>query len=343
MKNQFLVISCLALLFVACKTEHIEYYEDNKTIKNSYFTDGENGPIIGEYKMYRSDGSLSEIRNYKNGSLNGKDYWLWNNNDTICIKNYKDGHLDGVQEFHRYKVFKGLDYLDSIQIYHYTDGKYTPEIKRDSIVDLRDNESYKTLSIGNQIWMAENLRHKIKGSYCYAGKEENCQKYGRLYTKKNATGICPDGWKIPSSSDWNKLFINAQGFPELTEKLEQGGFVINLTVDYAAVKSSSDWNKIEWAGNDKIGFTLLPSGYYCPNGVGKDIKYHPWSHQFYYGKMQYSYGLGNFILVWQQDDGKLSIMGLPGKKDGDIKTECGRNSSPIAISVRCIKEQEAKK
>lgn len=161
--------------------------------------------------------------------------------------------------------------------------------------------------------------------------------------EKNATGICPNGWKIPSSSDWNKLFINAQGFPELTEKLEQGGFVINLTVDYAAVKSSSDWNKIEWGGNDKIGFTLLPSGYYCPNGVGKDIKYHPWSHQFYYGKMQYSYGLGYFILVWQQDDGKLSIMGLPGKKDGDIKTECGGNSSPIAISVRCIKEQEAKK
>ncbi|MEN9352704.1 MAG: hypothetical protein RL318_29 [Fibrobacterota bacterium] len=124
------------------------------------------------------------------------------------------------------------------------------------VYDSRDGKVYKTVVIGTQTWMAENLNYAGSGT-CYGGDAANCAAYGRLYTwaevmgvastynttRLNPTppskGICPTGWHVPVNSEWYTL-NSATGF------------------DAAALKSTSGW---QVNGNNSSGFNLLAGGF----------------------------------------------------------------------------------
>jgi uncharacterized protein (TIGR02145 family) len=90
-----------------------------------------------------------------------------------------------------------------------------------------DNNNYATVTIGPQIWMAENLNVGVRidgvqvqtnnstiEKYCYNDSVNNCTMYGGLYqwnemmqyvTTEGVQGICPTGWHIPTDAQWTRL------------------------------------------------------------------------------------------------------------------------------------------
>ena len=208
--------------------------------------------------------------------------------------------------------------------------------KYGSMIDSRDQKSYKTICIGKQEWLAENLNYAdsvktpslIGKSWCYGNYANNCDVAGRLYSwtaamdsvKTNTScapgsscsvvsagsptlvqGICPDGWHLPSIDEWNSLITTVGGE-------ETAGKVL---------KSIKGWSKFGIENTDAFGFSALPAGYY-------DYGY---------------FGRGGFsALFWSSteydSDGAYS-MNLYSNYDGATLFNGDKN---FAFSVRCLRD-----
>ncbi|MEX2594051.1 MAG: FISUMP domain-containing protein [Anditalea sp.] len=82
-----------------------------------------------------------------------------------------------------------------------------------SFADPRDGQIYKTVLIGEKIWLAENLNFTTKGgNYCFDYDPANCALYGRLYNRSAALIACPKGWHLPSNEEWSELVNNLGGW-----------------------------------------------------------------------------------------------------------------------------------
>ena len=142
-----------------------------------------------------------------------------------------------------------------------------------TLTDTRDGQTYKTVVIGEQTWMADNLNYETENSYCYDDDPSNCSKYGRLYTWVAATTVCPSGWHLPSTTEWKTLFTAV------------GGSSTAGTV----LKSTGGWYN-DGNGTYAFGFSALPAG--LRNGTGGyyyegDYAYF-WSSTEYYSNYAYS-------------------------------------------------------
>ena len=208
-----------------------------------------------------------------------------------------------------------------------------------TMTDERDGQTYKTVKIGTQTWMAENLNYAYTGvpynysgntsdstSWCYSNAAANCTKYGRLYTWAAAMdsvgtwstngkgcgygktcsptypvrGVCPEGWHLPTQTEWNTLFTAVGGQSTAGKML----------------KSTSGWNSSD-NGTDAYSFSALPAGYRYSSGnfilEGSFASF--WSSSE-------SYSRGAYRMALDYNDNAFL--------DGDYKD--------LGFSVRCLKD-----
>ena len=151
------------------------------------------------------------------------------------------GYADVVPAFEKYvEVFGDTVILSSDSR---EGSSSSSEPAEGTLTDSRDGQTYRTVKIGDQVWMAENLNFETDSSYCYNDSAEYCAKYGRLYEWSAAMDACPSGWHLPDTAEWRTLLDAAGGDSIAGMKL----------------KSTSGWNS-DGNGTDDFGFTVLPAG-----------------------------------------------------------------------------------
>lgn len=132
----------------------------------------------------------------------------------------------------------------SVAIISSSSGACTNTYGTNSITDCRDSQLYKTVVIGSQTWMAQNLNFTpaTGNSWCYNNAASNCTTYGRLYDYPTALMVCPTGWHLPDTSEWSTLET-----------------VVGPTNAGTLLKANSIlWNS--GSGTDSYGFAALPAG-----------------------------------------------------------------------------------
>jgi uncharacterized protein (TIGR02145 family) len=138
-------------------------------------------------------------------------------------------------------------------------------VVKGTMTDPRDGKKYKTVTIGDQIWMAENMVFKVGDSPCFQDKEKNCRKYGRYYDWKSAMKACPSGWRLPSKDDFDKLVVSV-----ISEPLEADSWRLRQAKERILIQmlnSKKGWYK-NGNGLDLYGFSAVPAGEVLENGEG---------------------------------------------------------------------------
>jgi uncharacterized protein (TIGR02145 family) len=163
-------------------------------------------------------------------------------------------------------------YSSITHIQQYKQSGMSVRCLQDTYISDIDNNSYKTVNIGNQVWMAENLKTtrlndgtpilpgKIDSSVLYQetyepgyfsyddqpGQKAN---FGALYNwyAVNTGKLCPTGWHVPSEEEWTRLNQYLGGDSIAGGRLKESGI--------------NNWVSPNKGATNSSGFTALPGGY----------------------------------------------------------------------------------
>jgi uncharacterized protein (TIGR02145 family) len=200
-------------------------------------------------------------------------------------------------------------------------GAFAAETAFGTFTDTRDGQTYKTVMIGKQTWMAQNLNYKTKsGSWCYKDSTSYCKKYGRLYDWKTAKKICPTGYHLPSRREWNDLGKAVEGEGTIIRDVGDNNLYVFWDNAGKRLKAKSDWSD-NGNGTDNYGFSALPSGYRTSDGG------------FYGGAGYY----GGWWTATEYYNGHAYRRDMEFGHDGVNEDN---DSTAYGFSVRCVKDSK---
>jgi len=165
-------------------------------------------------------------------------------------------------------VFLRDTLTDAVQtgIVRVFDTTWNPDVVYGYLEDDRDGQVYRTVGIGAQVWMAQNLNFEAGSSWCpETDPNGGCDVFGRLYSWSAALGvpsaadtgvtgglplhprgICPAGWHVPDTLEWARLAIAAAGGPSVAGR---------------ELRSRPYWRSLMLRTDnpDRTGFRALPT------------------------------------------------------------------------------------
>ncbi len=229
-----------------------------------------------------SDGTIVEIELFiggvEMGRTEGSSYeYIWNTDD-----NLEGGYIITAVA----RDDRGGGIADNITLLVDVTGGFNPDLSYGKVADY-DGNSYATLEVGEQTWMAENLRvtHHADGSaiplvnddaawemleptakaYCwFENQTGNGDVYGGLYTWAAANqGVCPDGWHLPGDAEWKELEMFLGMTQVQADKPDWRG-----TDEGGQIKERgfTHWEAPNTGGNNSSGITVIPGGFRSPKG-----------------------------------------------------------------------------
>lgn len=185
-------------------------------------------------------------------------------------------------------------------------------VNAQSLTDI-DGNKYKATLIGKQLWMAQNLAatkasdgSEIK-SYPYLGVDDSVKFYGRIYSWENALNACPQGWHLPSDTEWLEM-IKYLGGP-----LKAGGKLKEA--------DTTHWKAPNTGATNESGFSALPGGYRSARG-------------------QYINFKKNYAYFWSSTEtDSLKAIGYYLTNEGPIiYRNYNTFSKDQGFAIRCIKD-----
>jgi len=185
----------------------------------------------------------------------------------------------------------------------YSDGTWEYINETGSFIDNRDKKTYKTVTIGTQVWMAENLAFKAtSGLWIYDNDNANIAQFGYLYSLESAKNVCPTGWHLPNNAEWTTL-IDAVGGEKYATRSLKSATGLGLS-----------------KGNNRSGFNGMPGGYFYKDSYG---------------------GKGTGGIWWSSspsEDAEASAFSLDFMDDTNPAGISPTESTDVGYSVRCIKD-----
>jgi uncharacterized protein (TIGR02145 family) len=186
------------------------------------------------------------------------------------------------------------------------------------MTDARDGQTYQTVKLVDQTWLAQDLNYETENSWCYQDDPANCDIYGRMYNWEAAMAACPDGWHLASDEEWATLihYLDPRSDPASTmqESHVAGGM---MKATGTLEDGSGLWRSPNKDATNISGFSALPSGTRIGSGY-----FNQGQHVFFWTSTEF-----NADCAWTRmlDYGQSGIF----RHDEEITKDYG-------VAVRCI-------
>jgi len=225
-----------------------------------------------------------------------------------------------------------------------------------AIVDI-DGNCYTTVQIGEQLWMAENLKvtHYQNGDVIFSDLsgeewaniesgayaiypadssttcEGNCAEvYGNLYNwyaVDDTRGLCMEGWHIPTNENWTTL-ITFHDVDAKPDEFVQSSIAGGMLKSTGTIENSDGlWNSPNDGATNESGFSAIPAGVRLKNIDSQGL---------ILGGSRYA-SIGNYAYFWTSINNNNTSAFSSGLSTNQARSTLAANQKPHGISIRCLK------